>query len=410
MIRDLPHVFARIFGVPLLIQSTRLDALLAGLNAARLHRGSLLGPPEIELPAETSERPRGYSVRQSVATVPVRGVLVRRAGQMTPDSTPLQSYQNLTQVLRHARANRGVRGILLDVDSPGGEAGGIFDFAEEIRAGAGDKPTWAIANDDAMSAAYAIAAAAQKVWITDTGAAGSIGVVALHLDQSHHDAEAGLAYSYIFKGAHKIDANPHAPLTIEARGAIQGEIDRIYDKFTSSVAGHRKLEASKVRATEAQVYFADNAKREGLVDDVGNFDQAHQALAEFVNGQSGPRGGSRMDNEDTTIETNVVSLDTVRSEATAQAIAYAQEVSELCKLAKHPEMTADFLKRGAPALVVARELMELNARQDQARPIETIDTSSTVRTSLLGNQAADVIKANSDRMRAYQTPVRNTGI
>lgn len=117
-----------------------------------------------------------------------------------------------------------------------------------------------------------------------------------------------------------------------------------------------------------------------------------------------------MDNEDTTIETNVVSLDTVRSEATAQAIAYAQEVSELCKLAKHPEMTADFLKRGAPALVVARELMELNARQDQARPIETIDTSSTVRTSLLGNQAADVIKANSDRMRAYQTPVRNTGI
>lgn len=119
-----------------------------------------------------------------------------------------------------------------------------------------------------------------------------------------------------------------------------------------------------------------------------------------------------MDSEDnpaTTAATNVVSLDDARGAARTEALAYAGEVSDLCRLAKHPELTGDFIKRGLPAAAVARELMELNARNDQAHPIETIDTSATVRAGLVGNQAADVIKANAERMRAYQTPVR-TGI
>jgi signal peptide peptidase SppA len=420
MIRDLSHIFARIFGVPLLIQPGKLEALLAGLDAARFHRGSLLITAEdgasLE-PAQPEAPTYGYRLNKGVATVPVHGVLVRRAGQIDADSTRLQSYENLTRVLRNVRADRRARAILLDIDSPGGEAGGVFDFANEVRAIGRDKPVWAVANDDALSAAYAIAAAAQRVWVTDTGAAGGVGVVALHLDQSRRDEEAGIAYSYIFKGAHKIDANPHEPLSIEARIGIQGEIDRIYDKFTASVAEHRRLQPAQVRATEARVYFGGNARSEGLADEVGNYDQAHQALAESVslgpvNSASRPRGDSRMDNSEdnpaTTAATNVVNLDDVRGEARTQALAYAEEVSHLCKLGRHPELTGDFLKRNAPISTVARELMELNAHNDQARQIDIIDTAATIRAAQLGNQPSDVIKANAERMAAYQTPVRGS--
>lgn len=416
MIRDLAHIYARIYCVPLLIQSDKLDSLLAGLEAATMHRGSLLqitaeDGAAVE-PAQPEAVPYGYRLSKGVATVPIHGVLTRRHGKISPDSTYLQSYQRLTHILRNVRADRRARAILLDVDSPGGEAGGVFDFVNEVRAISRDKPVWAVANDDALSAAYAIAAAAQRIWITNTGAAGGVGVVAVHRDQSRHDEGEGLKYSYIFKGARKVDANPHEPLSVEARVSIEQEIGRIYDMFTRSVADHRRLELARVRATDARVYFGGDAKGEGLADEVGNLDQAHQALAESVS-LTPSRGATRMDSEDnpaTTAATNVVSLDDARGAARTEALAYAGEVSDLCRLAKHPELTGDFIKRGLPAAAVARELMELNARNDQAHPIETIDTSATVRAGLVGNQTSDVIKANSDRMRAYQTPVRNTGI
>ena len=419
MIRDLSHVFARIFGVPLLIQPGKLEALLAGLDAARFQRGSLLVP---QASAEEAEPPKpeaptyGYRLNRGVATVPVHGVLVRRAGQIDADSTRLQSYENLTRVLRSVRADRRARAILLDIDSPGGEAGGVFDFANEVRAIGRDKPVWAVANDDALSAAYAIAAAAQRVWVTDTGAAGGVGVVALHLDQSRRDEQAGLAYNYIFKGARKVDANPHEPLSIEARVGIQGEIDRIYDKFTASVAEHRRLQPAQVRATEARVYFGGNARSEGLVDEVGNYDQAHQALAESVslgsvNPPARPRGDSKMDNgsEDNPATTNVVNLDDVRGAARTEALAYAQEVNDQCRLGRHPELANGYISKNTPLATVSRELLELRAREDQMRPVDTIDTSAAVRAGQMGNQAADVIKANAERMRAYQTPYRGGG-
>ena len=228
--------------------------------------------------AEREERRGGYRVQRGIAMLPVRGVLVRRAGQITSDSTPLQSYEGIRRSLRVARNDRRVRGILMELDTPGGEAGGIFELADEVRATSRDKPVWAVANDDALSAGYAIAAAAQKLWITNTGAAGSLGVIALHIDQSRFDEQEGCKFTYIARGAHKTDANPHAPLTPQAIGVIQGEVDRLYDMLIDSVAGHRAASPERLRATEAGVYFGGNAVSEGLADQLGTLDQAHAAM------------------------------------------------------------------------------------------------------------------------------------
>src|SRR4051812_14713109 len=104
MIRALPHILSRIFGPPLLIAPVPLDALLAGLTAAMFNRGSLYegGAPQLPEIGAFDDEPsqRGsrapYRIDRDVATIPVHGVLVRRAGQVTPDSTELQSYENLT--------------------------------------------------------------------------------------------------------------------------------------------------------------------------------------------------------------------------------------------------------------------------------------------------------------------------
>jgi len=75
-------------------------------------------------------------------------------------------------MLEMARDDSAVDALLLDIDSPGGESSGVFD-----------KPVWAVANDMAFSAAYALASAADKLFVSRTGGVGSIGVIAMHVDQ-----------------------------------------------------------------------------------------------------------------------------------------------------------------------------------------------------------------------------------
>jgi signal peptide peptidase SppA len=392
MIRALPHILARVFDVPLLIEPARIEPLLLGLYATMFRRGALSPPGDAPAPPEV--RPRGYRVDRGVATLPVRGVLVRRAGQMTPDSTLLQSYQNLTQVLRAARSDSRVRGILLEVDSPGGEAGGVFDFADEVRRTTQIKPVWAIANDDALSGAYAIAAAAERVWITNTGAAGSIGVVALHADHSRFDAEAGFNFTYIYKGARKIDANPHMPLSPEARGQIQGEVDRLYDMLIASVAGHRGITAERLAATEAAIYFGDNAVEIGLADRVGTFDDATNALAERValNSRRGTAGMNSEDTANSEVRTddasaaalvpttaappdNVISFDQIH-QAVAATRETAAEIVALCSLAGYPDLAAEQIRSGATTDSVRRLLQQRRAAEAATRHVATIDTTA----------------------------------
>jgi len=387
MYRALPLIFARVFGPPLLVAprgtSFSLDGFVQGLLDAQFQRGSNV---TVERPVD--ERPRGYSIDHGVATVPIRGVLVRRAGQMAPDSTPLQSYENLSRIIGTAQHDSRVRATLLDIDSPGGEAGGAFDLAAEIRRASKLKPIWAIANDDSLSAAYLLASAAHRVWATQTAPVGSLGVVALHADQSGRDAEQGIKYTYVYRGAHKIDANPHSALSADAQVAIQSEVDRLYDKLVTMVADHRAMDSTRIRGTEAGIYFGEKAQAQGLVDQIGTFDEAHAALAQHIQ----PRG-SRMETSTPTGEsqgtstapitptlqpdTNIVQLRI--DEARAAARAEAVEIAAMCDLAGLPHLSSSYIAEGLNIKTVMQKLQAAQAAASVQRSVVAIDTTTTQR-------------------------------
>jgi len=111
------------------------------------------------------------------------------------------------------------------------------------------KPIYAVANDMALSAAYAIASAAQRVYVTRTGTVGSVGVYALHVEQSGFDKQTGIKYNYIHHGAKKVDANPHEPLSEGAEADIQAEVNRQGSIFVETVARNRRCSSAKVQAT-----------------------------------------------------------------------------------------------------------------------------------------------------------------
>jgi capsid assembly protease len=212
---------------------------------------------------------------EGVAVVSVVGTLVSRSGYLDAASG-LISYAEVGEAISGAMSNPAVRGVILDFDSSGGEVGGLFDLVERIGAIKADaaKPLWAVANESALSAAYAIASAADRLYVTRTGEVGSIGVVAVHVDESGADAKVGLSWSFLFAGDQKVDGNAHEPLSARARTTIQADVDRLYEQFCGLAAANRRLTPEAVRSTQAAIYRGELAVRAGLADRVGTLDAA----------------------------------------------------------------------------------------------------------------------------------------
>jgi signal peptide peptidase SppA len=266
---NLPHVAARVFGTPLMIGRAKLEVIL-GVLGRRFAGGSAETAPA------TSEPPMLAAVTpEGIAIIPIIGTLVSRSG-FVDAASGLLAYADIGDTIAGAMADPTVHGIILDMDSPGGEVGGLFDLVDRIGAlkMESGKPLWAVANEGALSAAYAIASATDRIYVTRTGEVGSIGVVAAHVDESGADAKAGLAWSFVFAGNRKVDGNSHGALSERARADIQADVDRLYADFCALVAGNRGLTPVAVRATEAAIFRGDLAVRAGLADRIGTLDMA----------------------------------------------------------------------------------------------------------------------------------------
>ncbi|WP_396584228.1 S49 family peptidase [Bartonella grahamii] len=280
---DMPFLVSRLFGVPHMLASTKLDIILNAL-APRLFEGEKFaigafgqGDTEALRPPET------YVVQNNVAILPVHGTLVRR-GAWLGALSGLTSYEGLRASFREAMAQPDVRAVLLDIDSGGGEAGGVFDLVEEFQTLSKqyNKPIWAHANEIACSAAYAIACAASQIWVARTSVVGSIGVVCAHLDQSRADEKHGHKWTFVFEGDHKVHGNPHEPLSDTAQIKMQADCALLYEMFVDLVAQNRRLNADAIRDTKAETFIGTQAITLGLADAQGTLAQALEALTDSI--------------------------------------------------------------------------------------------------------------------------------
>jgi signal peptide peptidase SppA len=280
---ELLRLATRLYNTPLLIAPKKLDAILGVLGS----RIGLPGQPALALPLlpeedddqdPADEAGKGYAVTpDGIAVLNVQGSLVRKSTFLNAYSG-LTSYDCLSGQFLEAVTDPAVQGILLNIDSPGGEAGGCLDLSDQIYQARGLKPIYAIADEDCLSAAYAIGSAADKLFVTRTGGAGSVGVICLHVDQSAFDQKEGIKYTAIYAGDHKNDLSPHEPLSDEARAAVQSQVDRLYGMFTATVARNRHMPLEDVVATQAACYYGENAVGLRLADQIGTFADALSAL------------------------------------------------------------------------------------------------------------------------------------
>ena len=479
---DYPHIIGRVFNRPLCIHPVKAatilrvlqpqlrldpqcvsrmfevqpaDAMLPAFDGVGMPVSTNVAAldPSVEMTFTTLDRPREgafvpgrvettkpYAVTdRGVAVISVNGTLVHRAAAQMRPMSGMTSYGDLEAKFADAMGDQTVRGILLDIDSGGGEVNGAFDFSDVIHRASQEntKPIWAVADEFAFSAAYALASAAQRVIVPRTGGVGSVGVIAMHLDVSDRDRMEGLRFTTIFAGARKNDLNPHERLSDEAIERIQGDVDATYDLFVSAVARNRRMTEAAVRQTEADTYrgLEGEATAIGFADEVLPF---REALAEFT--EMLDRGPSTrliranaaatsttseettMPDENTNTATpgqqagqadaspaaaaaneqsasaDVVDLDAARAEGRNEAAT----IAELCTLAGRPELAAEFISEKLTEQAVRARLLEVRAAADSA--------STDAATTGAGAAAVDPQRLNANTIyRRRNEMVRNVG-
>lgn len=378
------RIASRIANTPLMIAAHKLEAILKAVGP----RIGLATEADAELLDEALAKPSRQRATPGgeIAVIPVYDTLVQRAGGMRPISG-VTTYEQIRASLRAAIGDPNVQAVVFDIDSPGGESAGLFDLVDEIRAARKAKPIHAVANEEAYSAAYAIASAAEKVYTPRTGGLGSIGVIAVHVDESAADEQAGLRYTTIFAGARKNDFSPHEPLSAEARAVAQTHVDDVYGIFTTTVARNRQMPVQKVRDTEAAIYRGKAAVDAGLADEVASWEEALQKIAADLKRRGGATGmekerkinaaapeippgrpaGTAADEgpaATAAIESAVAELVTApdpalaRAEGRKEAVREFKEIRELCE---------PFVRRGLIGADLASKLVEEGCSVEQAR-------------------------------------------
>lgn len=226
---------------------------------------------------------RLFELVEGIAYIPIRGTLFN--DHWIDPYYGWSGYKGLSAQRAAAMADQEVKAILYDIKSPGGVADGLFDLVDEIFADRGQgKAIWAMANSMALSAAYAIASAAEFIFLPRLAAVGSIGVWTLHLDQSKWLEELGLKVTLVFSGQHKVDGHPFGPLPDAVRADMQRRVDRTRRLFAETVARNRGLELQAVMDTEARIYEDREAISAGLADGVATDREVVAALLEELAG------------------------------------------------------------------------------------------------------------------------------
>lgn len=296
----------RVLNTPLLITRDKAQVVLQVLGG----RIGVNAPEASRFEGDRVERDangravavKPYSVSKGVGIITVTGSLVNR-GAWVGASSGLTSYEGIGHQIKTAAADPAVTSVILDLHSPGGEAVGAFEVAALVRQLSASKRTIALVNGMAASAAYAIASGATEIVTTETGVAGSIGVVLLHADFSRQLDREGITPTLIHAGAHKVDGNPFEPLSTEVRDDLQAEVNAFYDAFLSTVAKGRgtRLTSAAARKTEARTFIGKLAVGAGVADRVGSFESVLAELSRAGSRKSVQQRSSFMDNDDNTV-------------------------------------------------------------------------------------------------------------
>jgi protease IV len=210
------------------------------------------------------------------------GVIVAAGEILDGDQPPgTVGGDSTARLIRQARLDRNIRAVVLRVNSPGGSVMASEEIYRELLAlRAAGKPVVVSMSTLAASGGYYISAPADEIWASSATLTGSIGIFAIIPTIDRTLGKVGITVDGVgttpLAGQLRLDR----PMGEEARALLQSQIGRGYDEFLSRVSTGRKKSREEIDAVaQGRVWAGTDAKRLGLVDQLGSFDDAAHSAA-----------------------------------------------------------------------------------------------------------------------------------
>ena len=210
------------------------------------------------------------------------GVIVASGEILDGDQPPgTVGGDSTARLIRQARLDKDIQAVVLRVDSPGGSVLASEHIYRELQAlRAAGKPVVVSMGDLAASGGYYISAPADEIWASPATLTGSIGIFAIIPTVDRTLGKVGVNVDGVGTTPLASQMRLDRPLGADARALLQSEIERGYDVFLERVSSGRKKTREQIDAiAQGRVWAGVDAKRLGLVDGLGTFDDATKAAA-----------------------------------------------------------------------------------------------------------------------------------
>ena len=227
------------------------------------------------------EVPKAYIAEDGTGVIPIAGVIGKSLSPLEK-MTGAVDVSDISDTIDEYAMNPQVTRIAFQVSSPGGTVTGVEELANKVRNIA--KPTMSYTDTEMASAAYWVAAAADKVVASPSSTVGAVGVYMVVADYSEAAKAEGIKMIVIKAGQHKAIGVPGAEVTDAHQAHLQEGVDEIHADFKGAVLKTRKM--VKAEDMEGQVFSGKQAAQRGLV--TGLADSFNEAVAMWAENSIAP--------------------------------------------------------------------------------------------------------------------------
>ncbi len=198
-------------------------------------------------------------------------------------SGPIVSPDAVLEAIEKARKDNAIKGVLFRVDSPGGAVAPSIEIARAIRTLDKVKPVVAYAAGTMASGSYYSSIYARKIVANPGAIVGSIGVIMQSANIKPLMDKIGVEAQTVKAGKYKEAGTPTRKWTPEERAELEKITQETYRLFVSDVAAARHLDINRSgEFADAHIFLGAEAKRVGLVDEVGTLQEARALTAKLA--------------------------------------------------------------------------------------------------------------------------------
>ena len=232
---------------------------------------------------DVSSSSLGLTGDTSVAILTTQGAIMRGKSDAFSRSSMIAS-ETLIEEMRDLAKNDSIKGVILRVDSPGGDAIASDEILHEVRALSKKKPMVISMSDAAASGGYYISMSGDPVVAYPSTLTGSIGVVFTKPVLKGLYNKIGITKDALSRGRNSAFLSDYEALDANGRERLKALIDDTYKAFLTRVTEGRKRPMEEIAPlAQGRVWLGSQAKERGLVDEVGGFDVALAALKKKAN-------------------------------------------------------------------------------------------------------------------------------